>query len=81
MDISVVIPLFNEEESLKELHNWIASMMQSNRFLYEIIFIDDGSTDSSWQVIEEISKKLWKITGITCWLSNCSWKRSDYYGC
>ena len=64
MDISVVIPLFNEEESLKELHNWIASMMQSNRFLYEIIFIDDGSTDSSWQVIEEISQKSSHVKGI-----------------
>jgi len=93
MDISVVIPLFNEEESLKELYDWIASMMQSNRFLYEVIFIDDGSTDSSWNVIEEISqksshvkgirfqKKLWKITSITCWFSNCSWKRSHYHGC
>jgi len=57
MDISVVIPLFNEEESLKELYDWIASTMQSNQFLYEVIFIDDGSTDSSWNVIEEISQK------------------------
>ena len=64
MDISVVIPLFNEEESLKELHDWIASTMQSNRFLYEIIFIDDGSTDSSWNVIEEISQKSSNVKGI-----------------
>ena len=64
MDISVVIPLFNEEESLKELYDWIASMMQSNRFLYEVIFIDDGSTDSSWNVIEEISQKSSHIKGI-----------------
>ena len=55
MDISVVIPLLNEEESIQELYDWIASVMQSNRFLYEVIFIDDGSTDSSWKIIEQIS--------------------------
>ena len=64
MDISVVIPLFNEEESLKELYDWIASTMQSNQFLYEVIFIDDGSTDSSWNVIEEISQKSSHVKGI-----------------
>jgi len=64
MDISVVIPLFNEEESLKELYDWIASMMQSNQFLYEVIFIDDGSTDTSWEVIEEISKTTSTVKGI-----------------
>ena len=64
MDISVVIPLFNEEKSLKELYDWIASMMQSNRFLYEVIFIDDGSTDSSWNVIEQISQKTSHVKGI-----------------
>ena len=57
MDISVVIPLLNEEESIQELYDWIASTMQSNQFLYEIIFIDDGSNDSSWQVIENYSVK------------------------
>ena len=64
MDISVVIPLFNEEESLKELYDWIASMMQSNQFLYEVIFIDDGSTDTSWEVIEEISQTTSTVKGI-----------------
>ena len=64
MDISVVIPLFNEEESLKELYDWIASTMQSNRFLYEVIFIDDGSTDGSWNVIEQISQKTSSVKGI-----------------
>ncbi|MDY7393720.1 glycosyltransferase family 2 protein [Aureibaculum sp. 2210JD6-5] len=64
MNISVVIPLLNEEESLKELHDWIAKVMQSNQFLYEIIFIDDGSTDSSWQVIEALSKKNTSVKGI-----------------
>ena len=58
MDISVVIPLLNEEESIQELYDWIASVMQSNQFLYEIIFIDDGSTDSSWQVIEKLSRSI-----------------------
>ena len=56
MNITIVIPLLNEEESLKELHHWIASVMQSNGFLYELIFIDDGSTDASWKVIQELSK-------------------------
>jgi len=64
MDISVVIPLLNEEESLKELYDWIASVMQSNRFLYEVIFIDDGSTDSSWEVIEKLSQSNTSIKGI-----------------
>ena len=51
MDISVVIPLFNEEESLPELHEWIKRVMDENKFSYEIIFVDDGSTDHSWNVI------------------------------
>ena len=64
MNISVVIPLLNEEESLQELHDWIAKVMQSNRYLYEIIFIDDGSTDTSWQVIEQLSEKNKEVKGI-----------------
>jgi len=64
MDISVVIPLLNEEESLKELHDWIVKVMRSNHFLYEIIFIDDGSTDTSWQVIEALSKENNSVKGI-----------------
>ena len=64
MDISVVIPLLNEEESIQELYDWIASVMQSNQFLYEIIFIDDGSTDSSWQVIEKLSRSNSSLKGI-----------------
>ncbi len=64
MDISVVIPLLNEEESIQELYDWIASVMQSNQFLYEIIFIDDGSTDSSWQVIEKLSRLSSSLKGI-----------------
>jgi glycosyltransferase involved in cell wall biosynthesis len=57
MDISVVIPLLNEDESLPELHDWIARVMQENNFSYEIIFVDDGSKDKSWQVIEQLSAK------------------------
>ena len=64
MNISVVIPLLNEDESLQELHDWIANVMQSNRFLYELIFIDDGSTDTSWNVIEELSAKNKSVKGI-----------------
>ncbi len=64
MEISVVIPLLNEEESLKELYDWIVSVMQSNRYLYEIIFIDDGSSDNSWNVIEQLSAKNEAVKGI-----------------
>lgn len=55
MDISVVIPLYNEEESIKELYDWIAKVMDANRFSFEVIFIDDGSTDSSWQELKSLS--------------------------
>jgi len=57
MQISIVIPLLNEQESLKELHDWIVQVMQSNHFLYEIIFIDDGSTDGSWETITTLSQQ------------------------
>ena len=64
MDISVVIPLLNEQESLTELYDWIASVMQSNSFSYEIIFIDDGSTDGSWDTIQKLSEKDTSVKGI-----------------
>lgn len=64
MNLSVVIPLLNEQESLKELHDWIAQVMQSNRFSYEIIFIDDGSTDASWDIISQLSKSNPNVKGI-----------------
>jgi len=64
MNLSIVIPLLNEEESLIELHHWIAKVMQSNGFLYEIIFIDDGSTDASWGIIEELAKENSEVKGI-----------------
>jgi glycosyltransferase involved in cell wall biosynthesis len=57
MDISVVIPLLNEEESLPELAAWISRVMKDNNFSYEVIFIDDGSKDKSWQIIEELADK------------------------
>lgn len=57
MDISVVVPLFNEDESLPELSQWIDRVMKENNFSYEIVFVDDGSNDNSWQVIEQISKQ------------------------
>ncbi|MAN58657.1 MAG: glycosyltransferase [Flavobacteriaceae bacterium] len=57
MNISIVIPLLNEAESIQELHRWTAGVMQSNGFLYEIIFIDDGSTDGSWEIIDKLSRE------------------------
>ena len=64
MNISIVIPLLNEAESLTELHNWIVSVMQSNSFSYEIIFIDDGSTDNSWKIITSLFEKDSNVKGI-----------------
>jgi len=64
MNISVVIPLLNEQDSLTELYDWIAKVMQSNRFSYEIIFIDDGSTDDSWLIIMQLSQKDENVKGI-----------------
>jgi len=64
MDISIVVPLLNEEESLQELHDWIANVMQSNRFSYEILFIDDGSNDGSWALIKALSKSNEAVKGI-----------------
>tara|TARA_A200000159_G_C7307613_1_gene333054 strand:- start:79 stop:1026 length:948 start_codon:yes stop_codon:yes gene_type:complete len=64
MDISIVIPLFNEEESLPELCSWIEKVMNKNNYSYEVFLIDDGSKDSSWQVIEELSVKNSSIKGV-----------------
>ncbi len=64
MNISVVIPLFNEEESLPELSEWIARVMQANNFSYEIIFVDDGSKDNSWGIIENLAVNNPNIKGI-----------------
>src|ERR1043165_4328539 len=64
MDISVVIPLKDEEESLPELADWINRVMNANNLSYEIIFVDDGSTDNSWNVVEELRAKNPNIKGI-----------------
>jgi len=64
MDISVVIPLLDEQDSLVELHDWIAQVMQSNRLTYELIFIDDGSRDDSWSFIKKLNTKNPSVSGI-----------------
>jgi len=64
MDISVVIPLYNEEESLPELHDWIVRVMQENNFSSEILFADDGTRDTSWEVIQQLSDKNVHVKGI-----------------
>ncbi len=64
MDISVIVPLYNEEESLPELHAWIRRVMEANKFTYEIIFVNDGSTDRSWDVIEGLAGENPCVKGI-----------------
>ena len=69
MNLSIIIPLFNEQESIPELHKWIVNVMTTNSYSYEIIFIDDGSTDNSWNIIEQISNENRNVKGI-CFLRN-----------
>ena len=64
MDISVVIPLFNEDESLPELYSWIERVMEANKFSFEVIFVNDGSTDHSWDVITELAARSEHVKGI-----------------
>jgi len=64
MQLSIIIPLLNEEESLKELHDWIVTVMQSNHFFYEIVFIDDGSSDESWNIISKLANTNPNVKGI-----------------
>lgn len=64
MDISVIVPLYNEAESLPELEQWIARVMKENNFSYEIIFVNDGSTDTSWDVIKELAEKNPSVKGV-----------------
>lgn len=64
MNLSIIIPLLNEEESLIELNNWIISIMKINQFSFEIIFVDDGSKDKSWLIIEQLSKENENVKGI-----------------
>ncbi|THG48324.1 glycosyltransferase family 2 protein [Muribaculum caecicola] len=65
MDISVIVPLYNEAESLPELEAWIARVMEDNGFSYEIIFVDDGSTDNSWQIITGLGKNNRSVRGVS----------------
>lgn len=92
MDISVIVPLYNEAESLPELTAWIERVMEENKFSYEIWFINDGSTDDSWQVIEslreknsrvkgEIPAELWQISGALYRISKSRRRCRYYYGC
>ncbi len=64
MDISVIIPLYNEAESLPELYSWIARVMSAEHFSYEVLFINDGSTDTSWSVIEQLASEHPEVRGI-----------------
>ena len=64
MDISVIIPLYNEEESLTKLFDWIEKVMAAHRFSYEVLFVDDGSTDHSWDVIKTLSERSENVHGI-----------------
>lgn len=65
MDISVIVPLFNEAESLPELAAWIERVMDANNFSYEVWFVDDGSTDSSWEVVRELSARNPRLKGVS----------------
>ena len=79
MDISVVIPLFNEEESLPELYAWIERVMQQNAYSYEVIFVNDGSTDGSWNVIQHLAAQSEHVRGI-CFRRNYGKSPALYCG-
>jgi len=64
MDISIVVPLYNEEESLPKLFEWIERVMTANKFSFEVIFVNDGSTDKSWEVVESLQEKSQHVKGI-----------------
>lgn len=64
LDISIVVPLFNEVESLQELHAWIKRVMDENQYSYEVIFVDDGSKDGSWKIVEELNNTYTEVRGI-----------------
>jgi glycosyltransferase involved in cell wall biosynthesis len=92
MQISVVIPLFNESESLPELMAWIDRVMQANQFTYEVIMVDDGSDDNSWQILEQLKGSYASLKAIrflceagasTFYISGAGWDALDealYYG-
>ena len=64
MDISVIVPLYNEAESLPKLFAWIERVMNENKFSYEVIFVNDGSTDDSWKIIEDLKVQSTTVRGI-----------------
>jgi len=64
MDISIIVPLYNEEESLPKLFEWIERVMTENKFSYEVVFVNDGSTDKSWEVVETLQKQSKNVRGI-----------------
>ena len=80
MDISVIIPLFNEEESLPKLYEWIEKVMHENRFTHEVIFVNDGSTDTSWKVIEELKKENPDVVKGICFRHNYGKSAALYCG-
>ena len=79
MDISVIVPLFNEAESLPVLHEWIVRVMRENNFSYEIIFVNDGSTDTSWQMIKQLREQNEHVHGI-CFRRNYGKSAALYCG-
>lgn len=93
MDISVIVPLYNEDESLEKLQSWIANVMDAHKFSYEILFVNNGSTDRSWEVIESLQKKisqrtrnqisqqLWQVTRSLLWFQSSQRQCGYYNGC
>lgn len=79
MNISVIVPLFNESESLPVLHDWIVRVMEEHGFSYEILFINDGSTDNSWEVIRQLREKNTHVSGI-CFRRNYGKSAALYCG-
>ena len=65
MDISVIVPLYNEEESIPELYAWIERVMKAHDYTFEVIFVNDGSTDSSWQIIEDLDNNGRRPSGLS----------------
>ncbi len=80
VDISVVVPLFNEAESLPELQAWIDRVMKANGFSYEVIYVNDGSTDSSWKVIEQLSEQYPQVVHGICFRRNYGKSPALYNG-
>ncbi|MEJ2003465.1 MAG: glycosyltransferase family 2 protein [Cyclobacteriaceae bacterium] len=64
IDVSIVVPLYNEEESLSELFEWISRVMKAHGFTYEVIFVDDGSTDKSWQIVQQLRERNREVKGL-----------------